>query len=63
MMIVVLQKKIYETQGLQSKFHELNIFISNIYLLSLLLYNSSIVNIEHTPYYIVLGSSQTHKGI
>ena len=27
----------------------------------LLLYNSSILDIEHSPYYIALGSTQTHK--
>ena len=33
-----------------------------IYLL-LLLYNSSILDIEHSPYYIALGSPHTHKVI
>ena len=27
------------------------------------LYNSSILDIEHSPYYIALGSTQTHKVI
>ena len=29
----------------------------------LLLYYSSILDIEHSPYYIALGSTQTHKVI
>ena len=29
----------------------------------LLFYNSSILDIEHSPYYIALGSTQTHKVI
>ena len=36
------------------------IYIFNIYLL---LYNSSILDIEHSPYYIALGSTHTHKVI
>ena len=36
-------------------------YLIYIYLLSL--YESSILDIEHTPYYIALGSTQTHKGI
>ena len=44
------------------------IYIYNIYLfiyllLLLLLYNSSILNIEHSPCYIALGSTHTHKVI
>ena len=39
-------------------------FIYLIYIYSLLLlYNSSIPNIELFPYYIALGSTQTHKVI
>ena len=34
-------------------------FLLNIYSL----YNSSILDIEHSPYYIALGSPQTNKGI
>ena len=49
----------HETQGLQSKFHELNIYLIYIYLL--LLYNTSILDIEHSPYYITLGSTQPTK--
>ena len=61
-------KKLHETQGSQSKFHELNIYIYiyiyliYIYLL-LLLYNSSNLDIEYSPYYIALGSTQIHKVI
>ena len=56
-------KKLHETHGLQSKFNELKkyIYISNTYIYSLLLYNGSILDIEHSPYYIALGSTQTHK--
>ena len=54
-------KKLHETQ---SKFHELNIYIYLIYIyLLLFLFNSSILDIEHSPYYIALGSTQTHKVI
>ena len=35
--------------------------VNKIYLL--LLYNSSILDIEHSPYYIALGSPQTYKVI
>ena len=38
------------------------IHLTYIYLL-LLLYKSSILDIEHSPYYIALGSTQTHKVI
>ena len=64
LMIVVLQK-LRKTQGSQSKFHELNIYIYliYIYLLLLLLYNSSILDIEHSSYHIALGSTHTHKVI
>ena len=34
-----------------------------IYLLSLLLYNSSILDIKHSPYYIALGSTHKYKVI
>ena len=35
-----------------------------LYILDLLLlYNSSVLDIEHSPYYIALGSPQTHKMI
>ena len=36
-------------------------WVSNIYLL--LLYNSSNLDIAHSPYYIALGSTHTHKVI
>ena len=36
-------------------------YIYLIYIHLLLLYNSSILDIEHYPYYITLGSTQTHK--
>ena len=53
-------KKLHETQGSQSKFHSIKyINLIFIYLL-LLLYNRSILDIEHSPYYIALGSTQTH---
>ena len=39
------------------------IYLIYIYLLLLLLYNSSILDIEHSPYHIVLGSTHNHKGI
>ena len=45
---------------------ELDIYIKYMYLIYiylLLLYNSSILYIEHSPYYIALGSTQTHKVI
>ena len=54
-------KKLHETQGSQSKFHELNIYLIYIYLL--LLYNCSVLDIEHTAYYTALGSTQTYRGI
>ena len=61
-MIVVLQK-LHETQGSQCKFHDIKyIYLIYIYLL-LLLYNRSILDIEHSPYYIALGPPQTHKVI
>ena len=43
------------------EFHRIKyINLMNIYLL---LYNSSTLDIEHSPYYIALGSTQTHKVI
>ena len=39
------------------------IYLIYIYLLLLLLYNSSILDIEHSPYYIAPGSTQTHEVI
>ena len=61
-MIVVLKKKRkHETQGSQSKFHGIKyINLIDIYLS---LYNSSIQDIKHSPYYIALGLTQTHKVI
>ena len=57
-------KKLHETQGSQSKDHEFNIYIYLIYInLLLLLYSSSILDIVHSPYYIALRSTQTHKVI
>ena len=39
-----------------------HVYKSNIYSF-ILLYNSSIVDIEHSPNHIALGSPQTHKVI
>ena len=50
---------LHETQGLQSKFHELNIYIYIYLSIIIILYNSSILDIEHSPYYIALGSTQS----
>ena len=52
-------------KGSQSKFFGIKyIYLIYIYLLLLLLLNnSSILDIEHSPYYIALGSPQTHKVI
>ena len=36
-------------------------YINLIYIYLLLLQNSYILDIEHSPNYIALGSSQTHK--
>ena len=48
----------------QSKFDELNIDITNIYLfIIIILYNSSILDIEHSPYNMALGSTQTNEVI
>ena len=38
-------------------------YLIYIYLLSLLLYNSSILDIEHSSYYMALGSTHHHKVI
>ena len=59
-MIVVLQE-LHETQGSQTKFHAIK-YINIIYIyLSLLIYNSSIPDIEHSSYHIALDSPQTYK--
>ena len=39
------------------------IYLIYINLLLLLLYNSSILDIEHSPYYIELASTHTHEVI
>ena len=36
-------------------------YMNLIYIYLLLLYNSSILDIEHSPNYIALGLPQTHK--
>ena len=47
-----------------TKFHGIEyIYLIYIYLLLLLLYNSFILDIEHSPSYITLGSPQTIKMI
>ena len=38
-------------------------YINLLYIYLLLLYNSSILDIEHSPYYIALSLPQTHKVI
>ena len=43
------------------KFH--GIKYTYLIFIYLLLYNSSILDIKHSPYYIVLGLLQTHKVI
>ena len=60
-MIAVLQK-LHETQGSQTKFHDIK-YINLIYRYLLLFYNSSIVDFDHSPYYIALGSTQTPEVI
>ena len=55
-------KKFHDTQGLQIKFHGIE-YINLTYINLSLLYNSSILDIEHSPYYIALGSTQIHKVI
>ena len=47
-------EKLHETQVSQTKFHGIR-HINLIYIYLLLLYNSSILDIEHSPYYIALG--------
>ena len=60
--ILLFCKNIHETKGSQFIFLELNnIYLIYIYLL--LLYNSSIVDNEHSPYYIAFGSTHTYKVI
>ena len=54
-------KKLHETQGSQANFHGIRYI--NLMYIYLLLYNSSILDIEHFPYYIALGLPQTHKVI
>ena len=41
----------------------MNEYILDIYIYLLLLYYSSILDIEHSLYYIALGLPQTHKVI
>ena len=60
--ILMILEKLHETQGLQTKFHDIK-YINLIYIYLLSLYNSSILDIEHSPYHIALGSPQTHKAI
>ena len=62
-----MKKKLHEIERSQSKFHgikNIHIYIYiYIYIHLFLLYNSSIQDIEHSPYYIAFGSPQTHKVI
>ena len=60
-MIVVLQKTTWNP-GVAVKIPLMK-YIYLIYIYLLLLYNSSILDIEHSPYYVALGSTQTHKVI
>ena len=61
LMIIVLQKTPW-TPGLQTIFHELNIYIYLIYIYYYYYYYySCILDIEHSPYYNALGSTLTHK--
>ena len=41
----------------------INKYILDLYIYSLSLYNSSILDMEHSLYYIALGSTQIHKVI
>ena len=63
LMICCFAKKTPWNPGSQSKFQELDIYIFNIYSFIIVIYNSSILDIEHSPYYIALGSTHTHKVI
>ena len=45
------------------EFRPFHKYIYLIYIYLLLLYDSSILDIEHSLYYIVLGLAQTHKVI
>ena len=57
--LLFCKKKLYETQGSQSKFHGIKyIYLIYIYLL---FYNGSILDIEHSPYNNALCSLQTYK--
>ena len=61
-MIVVLQKNPWNP-GVAVQIPWIKyIYLIYIYLL-LLLYDSSILDIEHSPYYIALGSIHTNKMI
>ena len=42
------------------KYIYIYIYIIYIYLSSLLLYNTSLLDIEHSPYYITLASTHNH---
>ena len=60
LMIAALQKAAWNP-GSKNIFLGLNIYIYlNTYLL---LYNCTILDIEHSPYYIALGLTQTYKVI
>ena len=53
---------IFNAMEFKFKFHGIK-YINLLYIYLLLLYNGSILDIEHSPYYIALGSPQTHKMI
>ena len=67
MIVVLWKKKLHETQGSQSKFHGIKyinlifiyLFIYLLLLLLLLLLYSTILDIEHSSYYMALGSTQS----
>ena len=59
---IMRQLKLHETQGSQTKFHGIE-YINQIYIYLLSSYNSLILDIPYSPYYIALGSLQTHKVI
>ena len=61
-MIVFLQKTPWNP-GVAVKIPWIKYIYSIYTYLLLLLYNSSILDIEHSPYYIALNSTQTHKVI